>query len=97
MTNETTTPETAPEQAGSDSKRLVMRLRSRCGITEDMATDDEVLAMTNGSLSRALEDLSMAADDFGGAVKDAVSADIRDARCRIHSAQAKFLQMFRGA
>jgi len=85
-----------PEAAADPQGRLdalVMRLRRRSGLTEEMATDQEVLNGTEGTLGRAFEELDMASEKLGGVLRE----DIRETRKRMHARIGRFLRMFRDA
>jgi hypothetical protein len=60
-------------QSQSRLERLTMRLRDRLQLPEDVVPDGELLKVTEGSLSRAVIELSMAFEDFGISIKEETS------------------------
>ena len=76
---------TAPPQ--ESPQELVLRLRRRFGLSEDVATDQQVLDATKGTFGRAMIELDMASDRLGGVLRD----DIRETRQRLHARIHRFL------
>jgi len=64
-----------------DRHELISRLRKRVGITDDMATDEEVLEGTKGTFTRYVVELEMASERFRGVLHE----EIRATRDRMHA------------
>ena len=61
-------------------KRFIDRLRKRLDITEEMASDAELLEKTKNSITHDTVKLELAFEDFGKAAKpiaDKISADFK--------------------
>lgn len=83
------------EQNGAASgrlKRLVMCLRKRLDISENEASDSELIAKTKGSPTYSLAEIDLAFKDFGKAAKpiaDQIAADFKKAQKRFEKARIR--------
>lgn len=80
--NESTQQPVDTDGSGSRQERVVSGLRFMLGITEEDASDQELLEKTKNTLSRKLVDLSIAQEDFAKAAKpegEKLVADIKKA------------------
>ena len=59
-------------------KRIIDRLRFRLSIDKHAASDNELLRITSGSLTRNLVDIEIAKEDFAAAVKPVIERASKD-------------------
>ena len=70
----------------SRRKRIINRLRSNLSIDKSTASDNELLRITSGSLTRNLVEIEIAKEDFAAAVKPFIEKTSKD----INRALSKF-------